>query len=177
MSSPLWPTALSPVAIRTRSRNSSFQRGDSSSPWPSSAPHYPSLCTQSQQIWPALCLELLWGSYCRELLYKYCQKLPPQGFHCWEALSMSIRVKAGSWRLCVSFLLCCRETRSAGVLAALSPALGEILQIQGWDKSILWATEFIPLLHLNFHLRLNYKMKEISLSFLMMKKRKWLMSV
>lgn len=126
MSSPLWPTALSPVAdgdvaIRTRSRNTSFQRADSfSSPWPSSAPH---LHIQSQQICPALCPVPLWGSYCRELLYKHSNSCLLRDFVAEQAMSMSIRVKAGSWRLCGSFLLCWRETRSAGVLAALTACL------------------------------------------------------
>lgn len=130
MSSPLWPTALSPVAdgdvaVRTCSRNTSFQGADSfSSTRPSSAPHYPGVCTPkaSRCVLPFalhLCEIPTAGNCCINTTKSFLLS----DFVAEQAVSMSIRVKAGSWRLRVSSLQCHRETRSAGVLAALTACL------------------------------------------------------
>lgn len=129
MSSPLWPTALSPVAdgdvaVRRCSRNPSFQRADSYSSTPSSAPRYPGVCTPkaSKYVLPFalhLCEVPTAGNCCINTAKSFLLR----DFIAEQAVSVSIRVKAGSWRLCVSSLLCCRETRSAGVPAALTACL------------------------------------------------------
>ena len=144
-----------------------------------------SLRAQSQQTCPVFCTMTLWGCYCSEFLFK-----PLLITSRLETSFLSRQCPLSSvWRQvaegCLWALSC--TTGKAGVLECLqlpTACLGDILQIHVWGKSILWATELIPLLHftfrhlhLNFHLRLKYKMKEFSLSLLMREKKRWLMRV
>lgn len=152
MSSPLWPTALSPVAdgdvaVRTCSRNTSFQRADSfSSTRPSSAPHYPGVCTPkaSRCVLPFalhLCEIPTAGNCCINATKSFLLS----DFVAEQAVSMSIRVKAGSWRLRVSSLQCHRETRSAcssdcllkGEYCKFRSGTNRSCELQNWFQSCI----------------------------------------